>query len=149
MALTAPPTSLRWAVKDSFIRYVTVSGGRVSCGNGARWADGEFDFAPDSETDDERTRTFLGDVLFVAHGTLLRVALGLPRIEVDGADAVLTAVTDPADPSTRAAIARATAEADSADADGRTRWTTTLTPEGALIFGGNYAPGTELAPIRF
>lgn len=149
MALTVARTSLRWAVKESFVRYVATSGGRVSCGNGAQWMAGEFDFAADEVSSHGESRAFLGDVLFVAHGSLLRVALGLPRIDIVGEAAAVSALTDPADPTTRIEIARAVRGSAPEDADGRTAWDASLTAEGARIFGGNYPPGAELAPLRF
>jgi len=149
MALTVTRTSLRWAVKESFVRYVATSGGRMSCGNGAQWVEGEFDFAADEASSHGESRAFLGDVLFVAHGSLLRVALGLPRIEIVGETAAVSALTDPLDPTTRIEIARALRARAPQDADGRAPWKATLTAEGARVFGGNYPPGAELAPLRF
>ncbi|ALJ21959.1 HtaA domain-containing protein [Microbacterium sp. No. 7] len=143
--------SLRWGVKESFVRYVlVVARGTLSTAGEARVED-DFAFvfplrAADRHDDTWRLR-FAGTVAFEAHNGFLSVLLPNPELEVSPHGGLLSLETDSGARRMPLATLDA-AEPDEADGDLVWRFPAPrLTPEGSELFGTTYAPGTELAPL--
>ena len=139
-------TTLGWGVKESFRRYVEMSGGEAStAGGAAQAADGTFTFAATADSDlavdgDALSGTgrFAGTVGFKAHGGMLSVRLADPWVEaVDGGWVLSVAET----------ATRRTAIAKLAPADGGTL-EAVITLDGMQLIGDHYPPGTPLDPVR-
>ncbi|MCX4816327.1 HtaA domain-containing protein [Streptomyces sp. NBC_01239] len=143
MTGAAPAEALRWAVKDSFIRYVrTVAGTCEATGEARLDADGVFTFpviGSEREADSE-VLAFGGGARFHAHGGFLDIEFGALELWLTpegGALHVRTAANE--------RVALATMEP--AGSDGGDTLVPHLTDAGAAVFGNVYAVGTELAPL--
>lgn len=143
--MTAAPTSLKWAVKESFLAYVHgLSDGAVEIFDGAVEVDGSYRFPGESVT--SGVRLFSGGIRFTGFAGMLDVRLADLMIErVDGG-LLLSALVGPASIAARSVIAKISAPPPSDDAR---EWTGTprLTFEGVRVFGDVYAIDTELAPL--
>ncbi|MGW2824323.1 HtaA domain-containing protein [Streptomyces sp. NPDC001443] len=144
MTAAAPVASLRWAVKESFLRYVQVlaAGTCEATGEATLDADGVFAFPLIGSEHEAGNQVFAfgGGAKFYAHAGHLDVELhGLElwlteeggHLAVRGADQerIALATTGPLRPGQRDGIIPL------------------LTDTGAAVFGHVYVPGTELAPL--
>lgn len=137
--------ALRWAVKESFIDYITgLSDGAVQTFDGCEQVDGQFVF-PRAASGDGGIH-FAGGVHFTGFAGMLDVRLVDVMIEGEGADRRVTALVGPASIAARATIAELP---DARPIEPGEEWTATprLTFEGVRIFGDVYQVGTELAPM--
>src|ERR1700722_4170311 len=89
------PFGLRWAIKPSFIAYVSrMPDGRAYLGKGVTVnARDEILFELDQQATDHAF-AFLGEVLFSAHFGMMSVLISRPGIVLHGAEGELT-VADP------------------------------------------------------
>lgn len=150
--MTETTGSLRWAVKDSFARYVAVvaAGTTETCAGASASADGTFRWPLGAVTrdDDRWVLEFTGSVHFVAHHGLLDVDLRDPELSLSQGSGILS-IRAP-ETSSRIAIAAVSAPEGSSSDDDEDGWTTLavhLTDAGVGVFGNVYPLGTELAPI--
>lgn len=128
-----------WAVKPSLIAYVTgLDDGAVETTSPAERRDDGFWF-PLASGGAEGS-SFSGAVRLSGHWGMLDLEFREPRIVTDGARATLLVRERGRDAYLPLADLTAT------DAS-RTRWAATLTGHGALLTGGQYGAGTELAPV--
>lgn len=133
---------LRWAVKDSFLRYVRViAAGTVECTGTQESPDGAFVWPLQAVVRDADALVleFEGSVRFVAHGGFLDVDLAAPALRLGAESSELSIAT----PTGRVVIATV------ADGDGAPSGLLTprLTAEGGALFGGVYPADTEFAPL--
>jgi len=128
---------LAWAVKESFWRYVIDAGGSVTAVGAAEIVGAEVRFPRVVDAPPGRS-AFQGGVLFDAHHGALRAAVFDPALDDGPAGMMLTARIG----------AREVERVALADVDRRTL-AATLRIDGAVLFDFRYAPGTELAPLRF
>jgi hypothetical protein len=164
--VTAPGTdghALTWAVKASFLAYVSRMRGRITLVEPAYPAAAGFAFphapvayrgeaggtAPDAG---ERAvpvgeLAFTGGVAFSAHGGMLDVTLAEPVLVFDGKGTLLT-VADIARPGsgTRRVIATL-ACGPYAPTDETIAFVPLLTEDGSALFGSVYPPGEALDPL--
>ncbi|MFT4259358.1 HtaA domain-containing protein [Microbacterium sp.] len=137
---------LRWAVKDSFIRYVRViAAGTTQLDDGAaEAADGAFTWplASASRDDGQLDLRFSGSVRFTAHGGYLDVDLRDPWLLLSGDSGSLS--ISPAGGDGRLVIATMNPSAEAAADDALVPL---LTAAGAELFGSVYATGTAFAPL--
>lgn len=134
---------LVWGIKASLLAYVNgMPDGRVELAE-VEEQGGRFHFAQDREADraDPAVRHFAGAVTLVGHHGLMRVVLADPWLRPTASGAALS-VADPDVVGARLAFARIERWAEGV-ASG-----TTLTSEGADLFFGPYAEGTELDDPR-
>lgn len=144
---------LRWAIKDSFIDYVRRGGGTIELRDGALEFDGAFVFprrADDARMEEGRPRgtaAFGGSVQFQAHGGMLDVVIGAPRV-IFGATRSRLVITD----VDGDAIELATLElGEAVERENVIEWERVmpkLTSDGADTFFGVYPAYMELDPIR-
>ncbi|MFT4051485.1 MAG: HtaA domain-containing protein [Microbacterium sp.] len=133
---------LRWAVKDSFLRYVRViAAGTVTVSGGAgEHAEGGF-FWPLREArrdDDDLVLEFAGSVRFTAHAGFLDVELRDPQLRLGGALSALSVAAEAGEG--RLTIATLVGE-------GGDALVPRLTEAGVPVFGDVYPAGTEFAPL--
>lgn len=134
-------SSLRWSVRESFIRYLAAqSDAWVYVGESAEIVGDEFAFPLTSPPDSSGVYVFSGVVMFSAHSGLLQVEIRDPSIRPSRDGFVLSAVHN----GKRLDFA-GIAEIRADDSPGWTARTTTLLAEAAALFGGAYQPGTPLA----
>lgn len=144
--------ALTWAVRGSFLRYVTV----IACGSfdvaGGVTVDGDGVFAfpvqrVASEGEDWRL-SFAGSVHFLAHHGLLDVLIRDPEIVI-GPDGGVLATHTGVDPDELLAVVALGAAAPTRSGAELT-WTaipSTLAVSAVDLFGTVYPAGTEMAPI--
>jgi hypothetical protein len=146
-------TALVWGVKESFRNYVAGAGGEVeTLDTAGRTADGAFVFpaAPggtlrlDAGGGLQGEAAFSGEVLFQAHGGMLKVRLIGPTLRIDAEGAVLTVDEGG---GARYPMAKLYLEAMTREA-GAIVIPTRLTPDGSYWLGGNYAAMTLVDPVR-
>lgn len=152
MSRAASRGVLRWQVKTSFVHYVrAVAVGTCEVADGAELdADGVFQFplTEASHDADGWTMRFGGGARFSAHHGFLDVELrGLElALPADARGCALSVMTAQGDRLTIATMAPAAP----AEGNGVIRWpdlVPCLTDVGSELFGGVYAPGSELAPL--
>ena len=147
---------LTWGVKQSFRTYVEGAGGSIQTGGETtRAPDGAFTFpaageggltlGPDGQLQGQAG--FRGEVRFQAHGGMLSVFLADPALEITPAGASLTVADSPAR-TRRIELARLDLAAATPGDDGEQIIPTRLSPEGWLVLGDHYPPGTPLDPVR-
>lgn len=150
-ANTARPaleTGLYWGVRASFVNYIASGDGIIHAEGGVE-TDGHslFRFPLVDVSDDGglwRLR-FAGTLRFFAHFGALDVGFDAPRVELGDAGRMIVGVR-----GSDVEIARVQPAAPVLVED-RLIWPplrTTLTPEGAAVFGDAYAPGEELDALR-
>jgi hypothetical protein len=144
-------TGMAWAVKDSFLRYVTASGGSIAVLDPAGMTAGSQFYFPllDDSGFDPTRRTgairFTGSVIFTAHVGMLRIALKDPVLDISERAVLLADV----DEGRELPIAEVRLPEPS-DTGGIVMWRDArafLLPESVALFGGTYRQGEELAPI--
>lgn len=152
-----PPHGLRWAIKHSFVGYVSrMPDGRgyISGGAGATETN-EFVFplaeegAPASDDGAVRTFAFGGSITFTGHFGLLYVQIAQPRITVREGEAELTVADPESKEGGRLPLATLALTGPVAE-DGNERWEATdvrLTPQGVELFGDVYQAGEPLEPL--
>jgi hypothetical protein len=160
------PYGLLWAVKPSFISYVSrMPDGKAYLGGGvAVNADNELLFQLDTDTAAgdsattghtgdtglaERTFRFRGDVLFRAHFGMLSVQISRPQIHLRGPDGELTVLDPESADGGRLPLVTFTA-AGPAVRDRTQYWAAEdvrLTAKGVPLFGDVYPAGEPFAPL--
>lgn len=145
---------LTWAVKDSFVAYVSsLSDGQVSTSDGATTtSDGIVFHFPlagvdglDAEASEGRLR-FSGTVAFAGHWGMLHVTISNPVVVLGPESSQLLAEIR-GEVRQLADLPAMSPERD--DAGLRwAGWIPTLTSDGAREFQGNYAAGEELAALE-
>ncbi|MGW3313913.1 HtaA domain-containing protein [Streptomyces sp. NPDC001073] len=143
MTGAAPTGALRWAVKDSFVRYVrTVAGTCEATGQAELDSDGVFTFpAIGSEREaDGEVFAFGGGARFHAHGGFLDIEFGALELWLTPGGGTLHVRTID---NERVALATT----DPAGSEEGDPLVPRLTDAGAALFGNVYATGTELAPL--
>ncbi|MFT4306597.1 MAG: HtaA domain-containing protein [Microbacterium sp.] len=132
---------LRWAVKDSFLRYVRViAAGTVTVEGGAsEQEDGGFSWPLRAvrREDGALLLEFAGSVRFQAHAGFLDVDLREPRLRLHEGGGELDIAPESA--PERLTIATIDAAGDAL--------VPRLSEAGVPVFGNVYAVGTELAPL--
>lgn len=147
-----PPGALRWAVKDSFARYVRViAAGTISTAGATETADGAFEWplASLERRGDSWTAVFSGTVRFQAHNGFLDVVLSDPVVHLDSNGEGTLAVIDAGSAESTTIVTLAGKSGHRGD-DVDHSWATVeteLTEAGALLFGSVYPAGTRLAPL--
>ncbi|KQO97454.1 HtaA domain-containing protein [Leifsonia sp. Leaf264] len=149
---TATESALRWAVRDSLIRYVTViaKGTHTVSGGAVEGDDGVFSFPllrAVREGADWRM-SFSGSVHFLAHNGLLDVLVTDPEIVI-GPDGGVLATHIVGDPDELLAVVALEPAAHSETEAGLV-WPeigTQLAASAVDLFGTVYAAGTPMAPI--
>jgi hypothetical protein len=144
--------SLRWAVRESLLHYVTViAGGSYELSDNVTVDDaGVFTFplrAVVKENADRRV-SFAGSIRFTAHHGLLDIRIIDPEVIIGPDAGVIVARTDDSD--TVIAIA-ATEGARATHSSGTLRWRavpTQLLASGVALFGDVYPAGTTMAPLE-
>ncbi|TAP39153.1 HtaA domain-containing protein [Arthrobacter sp. S39] len=145
-----------WGIKASFMRYLAMQHGtQASIGGGAAaTAKNEFlfpaapgvGFLPAAGPGGMR---FEGDVHFIAHGGLLNVVLADPWIQRVGDQILLSFITgEYSGSSVTPTVLAELVERQSAEDDGSVTFDATLASSGIHVFGGVYAAGEPLDPIR-
>jgi hypothetical protein len=163
------PYGLLWAVKPSFINYVSrmPDGKAYLTGGVAVNADNELLFqldekataavpgggsdpGPDAGSGPaEYTFTFRGDVLFRAHFGMLSVRLTSPQVHLRGSDGELTVLDPESAEGGRLPLVTFTV-AGPAERDGTQYWAAEdvrLTAEGVPLFGDVYQASEPFAPL--
>jgi large repetitive protein len=161
---TSPRVSgpaLTWPVRESFLAYVTSTGGRITIVEPAYPGTRGFAFphapaaghaggaGPAADSGGGRTGelAFTGGVAFSSHGGELDITLAEPVLVFDDQGALLT-VADPVRPGggIRAVIAVLAGQPHAG-----TRETAALVPllteDGSALFGGVYPPGEAMDPL--
>ncbi|MBO1901320.1 HtaA domain-containing protein [Leucobacter weissii] len=143
--------SLRWAIRDSFLRYVTViAAGRVQVDGVERDGEGRFVFplrAVGREGDDWHL-SFGGSVRFTAHNGFLDVLVAAPEVLIGPGGGVLATHRREDEASLTPLVELDPGEPEF-DGDSAV-WpsiATRLLEAGAEQFGGAYQAGADLAPI--
>jgi len=152
---TLPPIGLRWAVKRSFLDYVSrAPGGKGTIGAGATVTSlNEIVFEPDPSDlpmppAEGTFRAFRGRVTFSAHFGMLVVRIADPWVTIDGDLGDLT-VLDPWQQTEGSARLRL-ASFDHRITDGLEHWTAAivrLASEGCALFNDVYEAGVLLEPL--
>lgn len=145
--MTETTGAMRWAVKESFLRYVRViAAGEIGVVGGAS-EDGsgafEWPLGKSSRHGKGRELAFAGSVRFVAHGGFLDVDIRDPALRLSPGGGVLSVAGS--EPSGRVEIA--TIGEATEGAYGWPALVPRLTDAGVAFFGDVYPAGTELAPI--
>jgi hypothetical protein len=138
---------LAWAIKRTFVSYVGATpDGRIWLGPGVRLNhDGEFLFPLDERTPGPGdTVSFRGEVGFTAHGGFLNVLIADPWFDADGTLSVRT--SPETGPGRRPRVPLCELRPDSAATRDYDLLRCRLTEQGAALFGGPYARGSELDP---
>lgn len=150
-----PPHALRWAIKQSFVGYVSrMPDGRAYVSGGAGVTElYEFVFPleenGDHTTGDGRTFAFGGHVTFTGHFGMLWVQIKEPRITVGAQEAELTVADPESKDGGRLRLATLGLTGPVAD-HGTQRWEAAdvrLTPDGVALFGDVYQPGEPMEPL--
>ena len=148
----APPSGLTWGVKRSFMGYLSaLSDAEIALGEGATLVgEGFLNFTLVDSTVDpgtgRGTMHFHGQALLSGHGGMMSVALRDPRLELDGALAVLGVVNGDEAPVPLATLEDCAFERNGTDL----LWSSMrvlLTAEGSEMFARQYAAGQELDPV--
>jgi hypothetical protein len=140
---------MAWAVRSSFITYVSGSGGTIELADGAAMTDaGEFYFPPKAESLSDRDSIlgFRGSVRFRAHFGMLDVLIADPIVR-RGPDRTATLSVHTGKGMTSVAVI---AQGETIREAGVTMWLnspTSLTATGAELFGGSYVPGESMASL--
>lgn len=140
--------SLRWAVRDSFLRYVTVIAAGAYTVDGAELDDsGRFVFplAQAARRDEEWHFWFVGSVNFTAHHGFLDVTISNPEVTIGAEGGLLSTRTDRG----LLHVARLAGARPVVDGDD-IRWeavAAVLLPEAVPLFGDVYAAGAELSAV--
>jgi hypothetical protein len=138
---------LRWAVKTSFIEYITaLRDGAVEFDGGVAWVGDRFVFPVESVVDDG-TRVeihFAGRTAMAGHGGLLWLMVAHPRIELDQSGATIT-VLDTRDRAARLPLVNLRHL--ERGAGGVLVAETELRPEGTWMFDDQYPAGTPFDPV--
>lgn len=150
--LTATDSALRWAVRDSLIRYVTViaKGSYTVAGGVVEGDDGVFSFPlrrAVKEGADWRL-TFAGSVRFLAHHGLLDVLISDPEIVIGPDGGVLATHVDGDSDDLLGVVALEPSAPTETEAG--LAWPevgTQLAASAVDLFGTVYAAGTPMAPI--
>lgn len=151
-----PNLWLAWGIKSSLRKYVNASG-TVSYGQPAIWADDAFRFPVRNQRrrKDGRIERLecQGDVLFQAHGGLLRVGLAEPWVEFGGPDSFVSVISSGRreECSPRIQIARLSLverPGEHLSEVSPVEFRANLTATGASLLGGFYFPGIELDRVR-
>ncbi len=162
----APPTvpkpfGLLWAVKPSFISYVSrMPDGKAYLGGGVGVnKDNELLFPFDEEAaenspgDDsaaaERTFCFRGEVAFRAHFGMLSVQISRPQVHLRGADGELSVVDPESADTGRLTLVTFTVDGPGIR-DGARYWAADdvrLTAAGVPLFGDVYQADEPFAPL--
>lgn len=143
---------LEWAIRKSFVRYVTlIARGEYTIAGGAtEGEDGQFAFPlrrAVQEGDDWRL-SFVGSVHFVAHNGLLDVLIVDPELVVGPGGGVLaTHVRGDADELIAMVVADAASPAVSRKDLVWQEVPTQLATAGAELLGNVYPKGTDMAPL--
>ncbi|MBO0852296.1 MAG: HtaA domain-containing protein [Nocardia sp.] len=156
---TSESTGLCWAIKHSFVHYISrMPDGRGQVSGGARPLGGggilfEIDTEPPQAPEDLDTLyAFRGDVRFAGHHGMLFVRIADPWIEVREGSAVVT-VADPYDRDDEPRLPLVRVELPEPVRDGGLDiWTiqqVRLTPQGCGLFNDVYQPGEPFEPIVF
>ncbi|GAA2592431.1 hypothetical protein GCM10010435_84020 [Winogradskya consettensis] len=147
--MSRQPGALRWAVKQSFVRYVRVlAAGTCETSGGAELHPGEvieFPLLAAARAGGRWELNFAGGVRFIAHHGALDVTLSGLRLDLgpDGGS-ISIAVGD-----NRLTIA-SLPPSEPEERDRSLRWQAllpSLTEAGVEVFGSVYAAGIELAPL--
>jgi hypothetical protein len=143
---------LRWGLKASFVDYVRrMPDGKGSVGDGAVPV-GSHDlfYSYDAEASGPSVWAFRGDVRFSGHYGMLFVRVAHPRLELDGAAAVLT-IEDPHAQEGAARVPLVTATLQQVETRGDTEvWGSNdvaLTAAGVQLFNDVYAEGEPFEPL--
>ncbi|KQR37448.1 HtaA domain-containing protein [Microbacterium sp. Leaf159] len=143
--------ALRWAVRESFLRYVTViARGTVETDGVDTDATGRFVFPLRARrlTDDGWHLSFSGSVRFTAHNGFLDVLIAAPEVIVSASGGVLaTHVAE--DPQSLLPLLEIAPIEPETRADGL-HWDavpTLLRDDAVTHFGSVYASGAEMAPL--
>jgi hypothetical protein len=140
---------MAWAVRSSFVAYVSGSGGTIELADGAAMTDaGEFYFPPKagSVSDRDSVLGFRGSVRFRAHFGMLDVLIADPTVRLEP-DRTATLSVDTGNGMTNVAVI---ARGETIREAGVTMWLnspTSLTEMGAELFGGSYDPGESMATL--
>ena len=144
--------TLRWAVRDSLLRYVTViAGGAYETSEDVSVDEGGVFCFPlrraESEGEDRRL-SFAGRLHFTAHHGALDIRIIDPEVIIGPAGGVIVARTGDDDPTIVPIVA---AGAVAPRVDGATlEWAsvpTRLLDDGVPLFGDVYPAGTDMAPF--
>ena len=151
-ATGVPQGSLRWAVRDSLLRYVTViAGGTYEVSDDVTVDEqGVFTFplAGVQVEGDDRRLSFSGWLHFAAHHGLLDIRIVDPEVIIGAAGGVLVAHTGD-DRETVLPIVAVDPVAPSGSG-GDLVWTTAasrLLADAVPLFGNVYPEGTDMAPF--
>lgn len=144
-----PPHSLRWAIKNSFVGYVTrMPDGRAYISDGAAVTElNEIVFPLEKHGDG--SFEFGGTVTFTGHFGMLWVQIKQPRITVGENEAELTVADPESKDGGRLPLATLGLTGPVAG-DGTEQWEAEdvrLTTEGVELFGDVYQPGEPLEPL--
>ncbi|MGO1543654.1 MAG: HtaA domain-containing protein [Gulosibacter sp.] len=151
--------SLAWAIRDSFVRYVTViAGGSISLDDVETDADGRFVFPLIAATqrDEDWHLSFGGAVRFTAHHGFLDVIVEAPEVLIGPNGGVLGTFTEDEDLPLLPLVEISATPIDDEDTSAlrdeelNTRWDslpTQLLSAGSTHFGNVYKEGEPMAPI--
>jgi hypothetical protein len=144
--------ALRWAVKSSFVGYVTAVGGTIEASAPASVNDAGYTFprvAGPGDSGEGRLLKFRGTVTFAAHEGLMRLKIADPWIDLDAEHGQLSVAAGPA--AERTAFADLDIPAPFADGS-LLCWaevSARLAESGVAAFDYHYPAGTELSPADF
>lgn len=150
---------LTWNVKDSFVAYVeALDDGVAEALDPASRSETGF-FFPSAPTPQEAADPdgsgsvlqFLGAARLTGHWGMLDVELRNPRIELDGPRGTLSIrERGGRDPEKTLPLAdlELVRRSDAGDGSVRLELSASLTGQGSLLLGGQYAPGQALSPIH-
>lgn len=152
MTETAVRGSLRWAIRESFLRYITViARGTVDSDGVITDHDGAFVFPlrAASEQADGWHLSFGGSLRFTAHAGFLDVLIAAPEVVVGPSGGILvTHTNDPAE--SLQGLLEVDPTEPRLDDDGTRVWQavpTRLLAAAEAHFGSVYPAGTEMAPL--
>ena len=142
--------SLTWAIKESLVSYVSsLEDGEILASDGAEFSANTFTFAGAEPSDFDvqslsGTLAFAGSISLSGHDGMMRVKLARPQLRLtDGRGELLIHSPYSAGdhPEVFAMVSYAESESDLS-------FHVRLAPAGAMLLGGQYPPGTEIASLH-